>query len=107
MDDPRRSPRPSVCQATFAYHMSGSWLPVGGAGLVQIALQVVCKCLARNGSGTEAVQVLGRHLAIDQNEPPLAQFFHQSGKADLGGVVGTTEHGLAEKQLAHGQAVKT
>lgn len=69
-------------------------------------LQIVGEFRAGNGPGAETVQVPGWHLAVDQDEAPVAQLADQRREADFGGVVGAAEHGLAEEQLAHGQAVE-
>ncbi|MNM72005.1 hypothetical protein D3C81_836890 [compost metagenome] len=57
--------------------------PAGAVGLLDITLQVVGKACARNGSGTEAVQVIGRHLAVNQDKTGLLQVLDQGDEADL------------------------
>ncbi|MOA69772.1 hypothetical protein D3C78_1981470 [compost metagenome] len=70
-----------------------------------MTLQVGGEICTGNRSGAEAVQVLRRHLAVDEYEAPGLELFDQGDKTDLRSVVGATEHGFAEKQPAHRQAV--
>ncbi|MNT06565.1 hypothetical protein D3C72_1412360 [compost metagenome] len=74
--------------------------------MVQVALQVVGEGRPGNGPGAQAMQVVGRHLAVDQDKAGLLQVLDQGHETYLGGVVGAAEHRLAEKQPAHGQAVQ-
>ena len=69
-------------------------------------IQEVSEDAARYAAGTQAVQVIIGHLAIDQHKSPGLQLPGQCGEAEFGGVVGAAEHGLAKKQLAHRQAIQ-
>lgn len=81
-------------------------IQVAGRRLVAIALQVVGEFPPADGAGAQAVQVAGRHLAVDEDEAGVAQMADQRDEADLGSVVGAAEHRFAEEQPAHGQAVE-
>src|SRR5690606_26123010 len=73
---------------------------------VAVAQQNVLKLRTRDLAGTKARQVFGRYLTVDKVIAPALQLSAQGDGGNLRGIGLQAEHGLAEEQVAGGDAVE-